>query len=154
MIGQLTIADDSFILELLNTEGWLKFIGDRNITSKDAAIAYIQKIIDSPHIAYFVVRLKESGDAIGIISFIQRDYLEHPDIGFAFLPSVSGNGYAYEATHAVLHKLIAERSLSSILATTLPGNISSIKLLKKMRFSFEKEMEIENEKLHVYRLIS
>ena len=41
---------------------------------------------------------------------------------------------------------------SHILATTIPNNINSIKLLKKLGFQFDKEIETDNEKLHVYSI--
>ncbi len=150
LIRPLTIHDNRFIFELVNTEGWIKFIGNRNITSQDEAIAYIQKILDSENISYWVVILKDDQESIGVITFIKRDYLEHHDIGFAFLPNFSQKGYAYEAAKAVLNELVKEHDLSRILATTLPENIHSIKLLKKMGLVFEKEIELEKEKLHVY----
>jgi len=39
---------------------------------------------------------------------------------------------------------------SFIIATTLPGNSSSIKLLQKLGFQFEREIEVGAESLHVY----
>lgn len=150
LLTPLTVADAPFILELVNTEGWLQFIGNRNITSPPEATAYIQKILANPNISYWVVQRKDNQQPIGIVTFIKREYLEHLDIGFAFLPNVAKHGYAYEATSAVLHKLISERHLSHILATTVPENTNSIKLLKKIGLVFEKEMGVGTEKIHVY----
>ena len=82
----LAPADAEFMQELLNTKGWLQFIGDRNIHSKEDAIKYINKINTTPNFYYWTVRLTDTHEPIGIISFIKRDYLEHFDIGFAFLP--------------------------------------------------------------------
>ncbi len=149
-IRPLTITDDNFILELVNTEGWLKFIGNRNVTSPLEAGAYIQRILENRNISYWVVEHKDTQNKIGLVTYIKRDYLEHPDIGFAFLPDFCKKGYAYEATSAVLHQLIQENYLSYILAATFPGNSSSIKLLKKIGLEFEKEIEFEKGKLHVY----
>ena len=42
-IEPLTIEDSMFILELVNTPDWLKFIGDRNVRNQDYAIAYINR---------------------------------------------------------------------------------------------------------------
>jgi len=148
-IEPLSLSDNKFILELVNTDGWLKFIGNRNINSEMEAASYIQKIIDNPDTAYFVVKLKDK-TKIGIITFIKRDYLENHDIGFAFLPAFGNNGYAYEAANAVLMNVTRIYHLSHILATTIPENINSIKLLKKLGLLFEKEIEVENIKLHVY----
>jgi hypothetical protein len=39
---------------------------------------------------------------------------------------------------------------SVIVATTLPENTSSIKLLQKLGFHFEKEIEVGGERLQVY----
>lgn len=150
LIKPLSLYDDEFIFELVNTEGWIKFIGNRNITSQLDALAYIQKILDNENIFYWMVQLKDSQESIGLVTFIKRDYLSHHDIGFAFLPGFQKMGYAYEATMAVLDKLISELKLSHIVATTVPGNIKSIKLLQKIGLTFEKEIEVEKEKLHVY----
>jgi [ribosomal protein S5]-alanine N-acetyltransferase len=150
LIQPLTITDDRFILELVNTEGWITFIGNRNITSQVDARAYILRILENKNSSYWVVKRKDDQLAIGIITYIKRDYLEHHDIGFAFLPTFAKNGYAYEATTAVLTNLIQEHKVSHILATTVPGNTRSIKLLKKIGLVFEKEMNVENETLHVY----
>ena len=135
---------------MLNTEGWLTFIGNRNIASHIDAQTYIQRIVANPNITYWVVRLKESTIPIGIITYIKRDYLEHYDIGFAFLPNFSKKGYAYEATLAVLNNIIQSQKPAWILATTIPQNTASINLLKKIGLTFEKELIIENETLHLY----
>ncbi|MEO6883350.1 MAG: GNAT family N-acetyltransferase [Bacteroidia bacterium] len=150
LIEPLSLNDTKFMLELVNTDGWIRFIGNRNIFSEEAANAYIQRIIDNETITYWTVKLKTKKTKIGIITFIKRNYLEHPDIGFAFLPNFCNNGYAYEATDAILNNLISTHNLSHILATTIPENSSSIKLLKKLNFRFEKEMQANETLLHVY----
>ncbi len=48
-----------------------------------------------------------------------------------------------------LKKLVAEYNLQTILATTLPENADSIKLLKKIGLTFEKGLKIENNNLHI-----
>lgn len=150
LIQPLTPADNHFIFELVNTDGWLKFIGNRNVASAEEATAYIQKILAMQHVVYWVVKLKDTEEATGIVTYIQRDYLPYPDIGFAFLPRYCKQGYAYEATNAVLHQLTSEQQLTHILATTLSQNAASIKLLEKLGLNFEKEMEVEHQKLHIY----
>ena len=97
-----------------------------------------------------MVRIKDGNIPIGIISFIKREYLPHHDLGFAFLPGFIGRGYAFEAASAVKMKIMADKSHTNLLATTIPQNSSSISLLKKLGFQFEKQIEIENEILHVY----
>ena len=147
----LSESDDNFIMELLNTEGWIKYIGNRNINSKEDAIAYIQRINDNANITYWTTKLKDTKIAIGLVTLIKRDYLEHNDIGFAFLPNYSNKGYAVEATKAVLSYLVKEKSISHIFAVILPENTGSIKLIEKLGLQFEKVVKIENEVLNIYK---
>ena len=149
-ITALNTTDAKFIFELVNTEGWLTYIGDRKIHSPEDAQSYIQKIIDSSDISYWVVRLRQYDTPVGIISLIKRDHLEHPDIGFAFLPSFTSNGFAYEATKIVLKHVIDNTEHPFVLGVTVVENTASINLLKKLGFQFQKEIEVKKEKLGVY----
>ena len=154
LIEPLALTYNTFILELVNSNGWLEFIGDRNVHSEDEALAYIQKIKDNPNITYWVARLKETNTPTGVITLIKRDYLEHHDIGFAFLPVVANKGYAYEAAKAVLSEIIKNAAHSHILATTMAANSSSIRLLEKLGLQFNKEIEVENKKLQLYSALT
>ena len=150
MLNILTEGNHGFIHELVNTEGWLQFIGDRNIHSKEAAIAYINKINGTPDFYYWVVRLKDIHRPVGIITFIKREYLTHFDIGFAFLPEYNGKGYAYEAANGVLSFIKLQPQHQTVLATTLAGNVRSIKLLVNLGFHFDREIVVGNNQLSVY----
>jgi ribosomal-protein-alanine N-acetyltransferase len=152
LLTPLTIDDKDFILELLNTEGWLKFIGDRKVHSQKDAVNYIKKILNNTAITYWVARLKTVLTPIGIITFIKRDYLEHPDIGFAFLPAYTNNGYAFEATREILSGIKRKADHHYIMATTLPSNTDSIRLLKKLGMELMKETEVNGEWLQLYRM--
>ncbi len=154
LIERLTENDADFILELVNTKGWLKFIVDRNVNNKTDALAYIKKINGNQSVKYWTVKLKETNEAIGVITFIKRDYLEHNDIGFAFLPNFANKGYAIEATQKVLNFLVQSNNLTTILATTIPANVSSINLLKKLGLQFYKVIEVESETLYLYKSLT
>ncbi|MBL7920441.1 MAG: GNAT family N-acetyltransferase [Bacteroidia bacterium] len=150
LLSELTLKDTEFIIELVNTEGWLKFIGNRNIKTKEDAIKYIQMLLDDPGIVYWVVKSKEQNIQIGVVTFISRKHLPHPDLGFAFLPQHSGKGYAFEAATIVLNDIIKEHP--TLLASTLDGNISSMKLLEKLGFTPLKEELEENIKVFYYSI--
>lgn len=150
LLNKLTVDDHEFILELVNTPEWIKYIGNRKIKSNKEAIVYVQKMIDSPHINYWVVKSIERQIPMGIVTFIKRDYLEHYDIGFAFLAKYTGKGYAHEAATAILHDVKEDPSHTQILATTLKENANSIRLLEKLGFRYMNEIEVENENLLVY----
>lgn len=135
-------ADASFILTLLNTPGWLKYIGDRGVHNLDQARAYI---LDGPLKSYqvngfglYLVELQVNRQPIGICGLLQRSYLADPDIGFAFLPDYIGKGYAFEAVSATLAFHQSNLNLKRVHAITNPENKASIKLLEKLGFVFQK----------------
>jgi RimJ/RimL family protein N-acetyltransferase len=150
LLNLLTKEDHEFILQLLNSSGWIEFIGDRNVHSKEEAVAYINKILASENLFYWVVRIQGENLSVGIISFIKRSYLDHFDIGFAFLPEYNGLGYAYEAAQEILSIMSVQLNHHPVFATTIPGNTKSIKLLKKLGLHFKEELKLKDETIHIY----
>ena len=151
-LNRLILGDAAFICELFNTERYIKFIGDRNIKTKEDALKFIHKTADNPNINYWVVKLKNEKTSIGLISFIKRDYLDHHDLGFAFLPEFSNKGYAFEAAEIVLNDFLPDPNHQTILAITMVNNQSSIKLIEKLGFRFNKEIVNDNEKLFLFSI--
>jgi len=154
----LTLEDSDFILELLNTEGWIKYIGERNVKTTRQAIDYLKngplKSYENNGFGLYLVTLKDTGKAIGMCGFIKRDYLDHIDIGFAFLPDYIGKGYAYEIAKETLRYGFDELQKDKVLAICLPSNASSIKLLEKMSFKLNKMILTNDthEELSLYAL--
>lgn len=146
----LRINDCDFIFHLVNSPGWLEFIGNRKVYSQFEAKDYIQKILENPDCNYWVVHLKETALPIGIVTLIKRDYLSHPDIGFAFLPQFFNHGYALEATWAILEYSINHGYYANINAVTIGRNVKSIRLLNKLGLQFEEEIVKNNEMLQIF----
>lgn len=142
----MTIEDYQFIKILVNTEGWITFIGDRKIQTEEDSKNYIQKILDNKNINYWIVSLKSDTTPVGVVTLIKRESLEFQDLGFAFLPEFNGNGYAFEASEFLLNTL----SNQTISAITIPENDKSIILLEKLGFLFKEETVIDSEALLVY----
>jgi RimJ/RimL family protein N-acetyltransferase len=139
ILQEATLKDAAFILALVNSPSWLAFIGDRGIKTLVAAKNYIQKsLIDSyaqNGFGLYKVSLKASGEPIGICGFLQRDYLDYPDLGFATLPKYEGKGYTYEAAKACLVYAKSQLSFTTILAVTTAENTKSKNLLTKLEFT-------------------
>lgn len=134
LIRPLNLQDAPFVLELLNTPGWLQNIGDREVRNLSQAEAYIRGILSKDQVHYSVIEHSTEKKAIGVLSYMQREHLEHPDVGFALLPTYEGQGVAYEATQAYLsHRLAVERP-SGLLAIALKTNVRSTKLLVRLGF--------------------
>ena len=103
-------------------------------------------------VTYWVVQLNENGNKLGIITLIKREDFDFYDLGFAFLPQFENNGYAYEASDAVMNFIIELTDLRIILASTMPENKSSIKLIEKLGFFYYKSKNDKNKVLSVYRV--
>ncbi len=149
----LQMADGDFISELVNSQGWLEYIGDRHVKTLEDAKRYINGLLENPNIDYWVVRLNNTLKPIGVITKIQRETMTKPDIGFAFLPEFQGQGYAYEATLAVLCELDALYDNPKYMAMTLPHNQPSINLLKRLDFKYMGEIEDHGETLALFERI-
>lgn len=138
----LTLEDGEFIVELLNTEGFIKYIGDRNVKTVEQAKSYLLngplKSYEANGFGLGLVQLKTDRTPLGMCGLLQRDYLDHPDIGFAFLPEHNGKGYAREIAKAVIDYWFQKLQLERVLAIVLPENFSSIRLLEKLGFRYEK----------------
>jgi [ribosomal protein S5]-alanine N-acetyltransferase len=149
--------DAAYFLALVNSPGWLKYIGDRSIHDEAAAVKYINDRVikgyaDHGFGGYTIIE-KSSGKPIGNAGLYKRPVLEHFDVGYALLPEFHGKGYAYEASKAVLD--FAKKSgLKRVHAITVAYNDRSIHLLEKLGLKFEKtfRMEGDPEELSLYSI--
>jgi len=140
LLREFTLQDTAFIIELLNSPGWIKYIGDRNIKTEEQALAYLQngplKSYQQNGFGLSMVEKKEDHVPIGMCGIIRRDTLNNPDIGFAFLPEYSGKGYALEIATATLAYAKQTLGFPVISAITLADNSRSISLLEKIGLQF------------------
>lgn len=142
--------DADFLLALLNSEGWLRYIGDRNIHNSEQAASYIAEILGNPKRFYSVIEVKPSLEPVGVVSFIFREEYEFPDLGFALLPRFEKNGYGEEASRCYLKQLFQEGLHPKIIAITKPENHKSVRLLEKLGFIYEATHAKEDGELSVY----
>jgi [ribosomal protein S5]-alanine N-acetyltransferase len=150
LLRPLEDTDTEFIMALLNTDGWIQNIGQRHIHSVADALAYIRKIQNNPQLAYRVIELRTDRTPIGLVTFIQRDYLDSPDIGFALLPAYERQGYAYEASRCVLDRIAQAGAYREVLGICVESNEPSIRLLERLGLRFREKIEHDDEVLNLY----
>ena len=145
IIRPTTTADAAFIYEVMNTEGWLKHIGDRGIKTEEDAKNYILEKMrpQQERLGYsnHTVIRKSDGVKIGSCGLYDREGLEGVDIGFAFLPQYGKKGYAFEAATKI--KELALNEFGN--AITTPANKKSQKLLEKLGLQFVKLINLPND---------
>lgn len=140
VLRELDADDAAFILELLNEDDFVRYIGDKGVRTLADAREYIAK---GPADSYrrngfglYAACLRD-GTALGICGLVKRDGLTAPDLGFAFLSRHRSKGYAVESSQAVLERGREVFKLRRILAITTPDNHRSIALLEKVGFKYE-----------------
>lgn len=150
LLQKAKLSDGQFFFDLLNSPTWIKFIGNRQVKSIDAAQQYIQQaLIDSYQkhgFGLFKMVLKKEGIPIGLCGLVKRPTLDHADIGFAILPQYAGKGYTYEAAKATLDYAVSTLNLAPILAITTKDNVASKKLLEKIGLKLKELITFENGK--------
>lgn len=151
-------GDTGFILELLNSPGWLRYIGDRHVTTATDALAYLE---NGPLASYrdhgfglWRVDHQAEKKTIGMCGLLKRPELDGPDLGFAFLPAYHRQGLGNEATAGTIRFARENLRLQELLAIVQPDNAASIGLLVKNGFIFDKMITsgAKMEWLQLYRL--
>ena len=157
LLRRFTLNDTGFIIRLLNSPGWIQFIGDRQVRTTEEAEHYL---LNGPLKSYAtlgyglsLVAIKETLQPIGICGLLKRDGLDDVDIGFAFLPEAQGQGYAWEMVHAVIQHARQQWQVGRVLAIVLPANTRSIHLLRKAGFVFDRKIQFNTngEELLLFR---
>ena len=141
-IRRLLPGDAAFMLELLNDPSFIQNIGDRGVRDLEGACGYIARGAVASHEQHGygldLVVLKATGEPAGICGLVHREYLDAPDIGFAFLPRFTGSGYALEAATAVLRHALEVLKLPRVLAIVSPDNARSIQVIGKIGLRYER----------------
>lgn len=142
-------SDAPFLLELMNSSKWIKYIGDRKVKTNADAEDYIRIKMD-PQLerlgfGNFTMILKTNGTRIGSCGLYDREGLEGLDIGFALLESYEKQGYAFEGSKLILDLGLNDFGYNKISAITTLENVSSQNLLNKLGLSFTKMIRIPND---------
>lgn len=148
-LRKLTFDDADFILRLLNEASFIQNIGDKGVRTLEDARSYIST---GPIASYekfgfglWLVETQSESVPIGMCGLLKRETLDDVDIGYALVPEFWSKGFAMEAAAAVLSYAKSEFGLKRIVAIVSPNNDSSIRLLEKLGFVFEKMVRLAPE---------
>ncbi|MBD8891557.1 GNAT family N-acetyltransferase [Roseibium litorale] len=142
------LTDAAFYLTLLNEPDYIRFISDAKVRTLRTAEAFI-KLRSLPRFEKYgtglwVVEKLDTCDPIGICGLIIREGLDHPDLGYAFLSSHQGKGYAREAARAAIGFAREHMKLDWLCAIIDPGNERSAKLLTDLGFHRDGQRMLES----------
>ena len=140
-LSPFTLDDAVFILRLLNEPSFIENIADRGVRTLEDARAYLS---NGPLASYAAngfglwrVSLRANETPIGMCGLIRRKGLADVDLGYAFLPEYTSQGYAVEAARAALEYGRAELGFGRIIAIVSQTNSRSARVLEKLGFGRE-----------------
>lgn len=158
-LHRMTPEEDApLMLEVLNDPAFIENIGDRGVRDLDQARQYILDRIVASYEQYGVGMLrvvrKDDGAVLGNCGLVRRDFLDHVDIGFAFLRRYWAKGYATEAAEAVRDHAFRDLGLDRLVAVVSPHNRASIGVLRKLGFVFDRMILFpgDKEEIELYKL--
>lgn len=154
-LREIESDDAQFVLELLNTTGFIANIGDRGVRTEAEARDYIVDRVLGSYQTYgfgmWLVVQTATGLAMGLAGLVKRDGLDIPDVGYAFVPRAWGQGFAQEAAAAVLKHAIEVMGIPKLAAITSAENYASMAVLRKIGFTYQGMIQlpgIERESTH------
>jgi RimJ/RimL family protein N-acetyltransferase len=153
-LRELSEADAAFVLEILNDPGFVRFVGDRGVRTLGDAARYIdERFAESYRQHGFGLWLVEAEDErapAGVCGLLKRGApVPGVEVGYAFLPSFRGKGYAFEAAQAALRHARDVLGLPRLYAVVNPGNAVSIRVLEKLGMKFERAVRLPGEESDV-----
>jgi len=75
------------------------------------------------------------------------------EIGWRFMRSAWGRGYATEAASVILNYAFIDRLLSKVVADIIPTNLSSIRVAEKLGMKYIENRVVDGEMLHSYQIV-
>ena len=157
IVRWMNLGDTQFVIDILNSRGWIKNIGDRKVRTISDAEEYLNSKVlpdyKSSGFGMYLIERKSDGKCIGMTGLVDRPGLDGIDIGFALLDNETGKGYAFEASLPLIPHA-KEQELKLLKAITRPSNKPSRSLLEKLGFLFVKDfyMDGDDDLLSLYEL--
>jgi [ribosomal protein S5]-alanine N-acetyltransferase len=139
-LRQLTHDDADAIVALFGSPEVLRFLNQPPTDTPEKAIGLIDWLnaLYEKHEPQWAITLNGDDRLIGTCGTIAWDRdNRHIDIGYHVLPSQWGNGYATEATRAVVRWCFEHMDIHRIQADCTDGNIGSERVLLKCGFKIE-----------------
>jgi len=140
ILRRVTLDDADLLLAVWNDPAFIRNVGDRGVRTiaeaQEAMRAGALKLYADYGFGPYAMVRKSDGVRMGICGLFKRDNLEYPDIGFGVLPEFCGQGYAGEASFAVLAHARDDLHLAELAAIVSPDNAPSVGLIKKLGLEF------------------
>jgi [ribosomal protein S5]-alanine N-acetyltransferase len=130
-------------------------MGIYSISQTEKAIDHFIDSYNRLGFGFWAVILKESNLLIGYcgLAIDRIDNQDEPEIGYRLNSKFWGKGFATEAASASIEYGFDRIKLPYILGAAQPKNIASVRVLKKLGMTFEKETIFRGVAMDVYKIV-
>ncbi len=157
LLRTFTIEDAELVYELNKDPEVTEFTGDP-IRDIDHAREVLEKIILPQYALYnhgrWAVHLKPDLQFIGWCGLKARPERNEIDLGYRFIRSFWGNGYATEAAYACLKYGFENLELKRIVGRAMPQNLASLKVLENCGMSYIGDEIVDDHPAKTYEAIN
>lgn len=138
ILRKLNIDDAENLAEIRSDHIVNQFLNRPKKITAEEAIGFIQMTnnrIQNNELLYWAITLKSNDILIGttcLFNFSAEKVMA--ELGYELHPDFHGEGIMHEAISTVINYGFKEMKLNKLVALTKPGNLNSVRLLKKNDF--------------------
>ena len=141
------IEDAPFLLELNSNPLVIQYTGDvafKNLKEAENIVGYIMNQYTQNGYGRLLVIEKATGNYLGWCGLKYHADSKETDIGYRFLQSEWGKGYATEAAKACIEYGFSNLQLTRIIGNAMKQNVASINVFKKLDMIYFDETLIDS----------
>lgn len=157
VLRTFTVADASLIYQLNLDPAITLYTGDP-IRDLQHAEQVLEQTIIPQYILYnhgrWAVHTKPELEFIGWCGLKARPERKEIDLGYRFMKTAWGKGYATEAAYACLNYGFEKLTIQRIIGRAMPQNIASIRVLEKCGMQFIGEEGVDGHPAKTYEAIN
>ncbi len=133
-------SDYDDLLELYTNDRVREYLGGA-LTKDECGTTCTKLFSTNPESWYWIVRQKESGGLVGLISIGKHHDQIHFEISYELHPDFWGMGYGTEVVTKGIEYAFAELDINELYAETQERNTKSVQLLEKLGMRIVAEVE-------------
>ena len=153
LLRHFTEADAGLLLYLNSDPEILKYVHELPLQDEADSLEKLKKIIlpqYEKNLGRWAVHLKENNEFIGWCGLKSRPELDEIDLGYRFIKTAWGKGYATEAARHTLIYGLETLKLKTITGRAHIENTASLKVLEKIGMQFISEGIVDDCPVRTY----
>ncbi len=148
ILRRFTEADVDHLFALDNDPEVMRYINGgtptpREVIETQILPGFMRYDEQRPTFGFWAVDAKRNGEFLGWLCFRPKsENLHEVVLGYRFLRTAWGNGYATEGARAIINKGFTELGVQRVVATTYEENVASRRVMEKLGMVFKRAFRL------------